>query len=315
MGVDLFFVMSGFLITRILLGLKEKGKGFFGPFYARRARRILPPYLLFIVFSTIVIPVAWKHIWFYYAFFAANVAEMLGVGGGRALAPLWSLAVEEQFYLVWPFVVLLTSRKNLKRICLVGVFALPIIRALATPYVSFSVIYHMTFFRMDLLMAGSFVGMVWDEDRSKVMSYQRMAGVMTLIVPLAILALARIPSFRTGANSVLFNGVGYSLALVMFTSVLVYSLSIREGMVFRLLTSGLLTYLGRISYMMYLVHATMIVLVEKLALHGHKGLVVESAIALAATVAFASLSWKFVEGPILNAGHVPPKLTNVAAAS
>src|SRR5215831_12900268 len=114
-GVDMFFVLSGFLITGILIRRKESGQSYFSYFYSRRARRILLPYTLLLVVSSIFISTAWMKHWYWFTFFATNIASALDQVG-EELGPLWSLAVEEQFYLVWPIIVLLASPRALLRI-------------------------------------------------------------------------------------------------------------------------------------------------------------------------------------------------------
>ena len=106
MGVDLFFVLSGLLITGILLDRKARGQSYFSHFYARRVRRILPPYVLLLVVSTILFGAGWLPHWPWFAFFSTNIGLSLGSIGHDSLNVLWSLAVEEQFYIFWPFVVL-----------------------------------------------------------------------------------------------------------------------------------------------------------------------------------------------------------------
>ncbi len=113
MGVDLFFVLSGFLITGILLERKARQQSYFGYFYARRVRRILPPYILLMIVSSLVFGLGWAEHWQWYVFFATNIGNALGQSGHDSLNVLWSLAVEEQFYIFWPFVVLLLPERAL----------------------------------------------------------------------------------------------------------------------------------------------------------------------------------------------------------
>ncbi|HEY5944464.1 MAG TPA: acyltransferase, partial [Kofleriaceae bacterium] len=132
-GVDLFFVVSGFLIAGILLDTKGDD-GYFKNFYARRALRIFPLYYLFVI----GVFIAFAHnpefreragspIW--YLVHLGNVPEgLLGLSVPYWIAPVWSLAIEEQFYLTFPWLVRFVDRRRLT-IALVGMIAVaPIIR-------------------------------------------------------------------------------------------------------------------------------------------------------------------------------------------
>jgi peptidoglycan/LPS O-acetylase OafA/YrhL len=113
MGVDLFFILSGFLITGILLQHKTQPIGrYFAEFYNRRVRRILPPYLLLLIVTTILFGVAWMRYAYLYVMLM-NVIRALSLERPVSLEVLWSLAVEEQFYLLWPFAVYLLSEAAL----------------------------------------------------------------------------------------------------------------------------------------------------------------------------------------------------------
>ena len=136
-GVDLFFALSGFLITGILLKTKSK-ENYFLSFYARRVLRIFPIYYLVLILSVVAahyVPEiaaqlpptrSWKLAYFFYLqnwpVFWHGEKMMNGFWG-----VYWSLAVEEQFYLVWPLLVFLFSPKALARVCLAGfICALPL---------------------------------------------------------------------------------------------------------------------------------------------------------------------------------------------
>ena len=131
-GVDLFFVLSGYLITGILVEAKG-GPNYYRNFYARRALRIWPLYFAVLIAITVVMPrvVHSEHFnvglppWYYFLllqnlFFTRALLTFL--------SPTWSLAVEEQFYLIWPFVISLISRTSLVRLCVFGFMASPFIR-------------------------------------------------------------------------------------------------------------------------------------------------------------------------------------------
>lgn len=287
-GVDAFFVLSGFLITGILLRAKETEGNFFGTFYFRRARRILPAYSLAIALAAMLFTFDWPHIWYWYAFFAANIGESLGKAGGGALQPLWSLAVEEQFYLIWPLLVYFTPRRNLTKIVVGLLIGAPIIRAVLTfTSASHFPVYFLAPARMDLLAAGALLAI----HRDTVAEYGRSYWLTLSVAAGGIFCLLSLffRSFRTSANSLLFNTAGYSLSVVFFTAILAYIVLLDGGPVFSVLTSPLLMGLGTISYMMYLVHETIIRVMPEYP-----------AIALLCTIGFSALSWKLVEKPILD---------------
>jgi len=298
-GVDLFFVLSGYLITGILLRLKEQPErtGYFAPFYVRRARRILPPYLLFLVVAGSLFALPWTRGWYWYIFFATNIPLALGQAGAAALMPLWSLAVEEQFYLVWPLVVRFCSRENLRRVALSTIVLSPLVRAAATPLFSIHLpIYCLTIFRADTLAAGAFLAIAQAEDRNWI-TRRRYAGLVILLTAGILLALLSLrPNFRTSANSVLFNSAGYSLTAIFFAGALTYVLALEHGIVYRVLTCKRARYLGRISYTFYLYHVAVL---EKTAGYVNSPLA-RAVIGFVLTFTVAAISWRWLESRILN---------------
>ena len=123
-GVQLFFVLSGFLITGILLDTKA-APNFFGAFYMRRVLRIFPLYYASLLGFFVIAPLLLRMpAWFeeqrgaqiYYWLYVSNWSALFG-RGVTGLSHFWSLAVEEQFYLVWPLVVFATTTRNLARVC------------------------------------------------------------------------------------------------------------------------------------------------------------------------------------------------------
>lgn len=129
LGVHLFFVLSGFLITGILLR-GERSAEFVGGFYIRRALRLFPLYYL--VFAIMALfSQELREAWPYYTFYSANIwifKNMRWGAGGH----FWTLSVEEQFYLLWPFVVLFTPRRGLVGACIAMVIVAPLFRAVVS---------------------------------------------------------------------------------------------------------------------------------------------------------------------------------------
>jgi peptidoglycan/LPS O-acetylase OafA/YrhL len=164
-GVDLFFVLSGFLITGILLDARG-AKGYFRAFYLRRVLRIFPLYYAYLAVLFFVVPALLPSVdvkgetqgwlWSY----LGNV--LFAREGGFQASPLtghfWSLAVEEQFYLAWPFLVWLLPRRRLAVVCLAlvaGAFALRL--AIHRTTINATAAYVLTPARMDALALGALV--------------------------------------------------------------------------------------------------------------------------------------------------------------
>lgn len=128
-GVDMFFVLSGFLITGILLDAPKDCPNYFRVFYLRRAVRIFPLYYAVLIGVFLTCQAGPDSPWWYWLF-ASNLGatakgNWLTSPEGVNLSHLWSLAVEEQFYLLWPFLVRFLSRKTLERICLACLILAP----------------------------------------------------------------------------------------------------------------------------------------------------------------------------------------------
>ena len=134
-GVDIFFVLSGYLITSILMATRD-ATNYFSAFYARRAVRIFPLYIVALaVFFWVLLPIEHRHglatgfpqmeqIWYW--LFLGNWRQGLGYNDGAGVGHFWSLAIEEQFYLAFSFVVLWVSGRGLVRVC-AGMIALSIV--------------------------------------------------------------------------------------------------------------------------------------------------------------------------------------------
>jgi peptidoglycan/LPS O-acetylase OafA/YrhL len=292
-GVDIFFVLSGFLITSILMDGRGK-QGAWGRFYERRALRILPPYCAFLLLATFFLHLHWDHKELWYALFAMNFAEVLGVGV-PGLGILWSLAVEEQFYLFWPFVALRFPPRIVAKWAIVLIVLAPILRAVATPFLSdHAAIYYLMPFRMDLLASGALLAVQWQQPGRLVMWRRWGLTLMGAGLSLLVLCTLVIAQFHAEANTILFNTLGYSLICCVATGLLAFTLGSEEGWYAKLVTWKPVRWIGLISYTGYLVHAGVLALVDP-----SSSMIVNRVIAFAVVIAYASLSWSLLEKPIL----------------
>lgn len=296
-GVDIFFVLSGFLITGILLKRKISGGGYFSYFYRRRIFRILPPYILTVIVFGLVFTWNAFRPWPMFVFFGMNFQRSFGFTHMWNPLPLWSLAVEEQFYFFWPIIILLVSEKTLFRISITAIVIVPFLRFFCTPLFSshFS-IYMLTPFRADLLCAGAALSILWEHRTPQRESFYRARAWLGCLAGFGGLALVQIwPVFRLANNTRLANGLDYSLSVLGSYSLLAWALSDR-GWLRRLLSLPPMRFVGQISYTMYLTHMMAIFLVERYV----KSITVTTLLALVVTIAYASLSWFFMEKPSIS---------------
>jgi peptidoglycan/LPS O-acetylase OafA/YrhL len=174
-GVDLFFVLSGYLITRILYETKES-EGYFRNFYFRRILRVFPLYYGLLLLTFVVIPnlpsglipaeklekwarVETNPLWFW--FYLNNFATLIAGNWGHGILDVtWSLAIEEQFYVMWPWVVYKLNRGKLLQLCLAVFLTAFVIRmTLTIGGINPISIYVFTPGRFDSIMAGAFVAL------------------------------------------------------------------------------------------------------------------------------------------------------------
>src|SRR5664279_1779381 len=248
MGVDLFFVLSGFLITGVLLDAKRHSiAGFFAHFYSRRARRILAPYLLLLCLVTILFGAGWTQHWYFYILLT-NFLDPLQIPHPAAFTPLWSLAVEEQFYLVWPFAVYYLNRRHVRYLCVFLIVLAPLLRGVLHFQQPWSV-YMLTPFRMDLLATGGLLCLAWRSRRETIQRWGTIVGAILVFIGLAGLSVLGHFSLSTYSNTRTGNVFIYECCLVVSLGVILYALA---GRSVGWLQSKPMTYIGQISYSMYL---------------------------------------------------------------
>jgi peptidoglycan/LPS O-acetylase OafA/YrhL len=320
MGVDLFFVLSGLLITGILLDTKQSD-GYFTNFYARRCLRIWPLYYSLLLFMFVIVPIlrpseahtvfeARSSPWWAFPIFLQNFLIPIPTKATGALGVTWSLAVEEQFYLVWPLVVRFFNEAQLRRIAIAVICISPVLRFyLVRHHVN---IYSNTFCRLDGLMAGALLALVIRSVSFAPSKFLTRAWTAFLIsAPLALML-----EMAFDAKWIVFSLT--ALASVSFIYLALFS---TQRWLQFVLTNRFLIYTGTISYGIYLLQKIPLDAAKTLHLDNHQFLAFP--ITAAATYAIATLSWNLMEKPILrlkrffkpksgNRGQVNGKLLIVA---
>lgn len=312
-GVDLFFVISGFLITGILLDTRSD-PGYFRNFYWRRALRILPLYYAFLFGCFAVIPMAQGGPYFqsefvreagsplWYLFYLGNLREAwTGLTPPHFLGPLWSLAIEEQFYVLFPLLVASLSREGLRK-ALIGLLLFAPLFRLATLGLfeaNEKFQYVFTLSRVDVLALGGLLAIrVREPGVANHRSLARRWAWLLLAACAVAFALGGLDRVRPFCRILGYSLVGLTcLALVAWT---VYART--EAGTGWLRLPGL-RYLGRICYGIYLLHRPAEIAVLKVS--GKLGLpwgpepVVLMLLKVLAAVAVASLSWYLFESQFL----------------
>jgi peptidoglycan/LPS O-acetylase OafA/YrhL len=308
-GVDLFFILSGFLITGILV--RDADQFSFGQlakrFYFRRAQRILPAYCLFMLAAVPLVHIPWRHLWPWYAFFAQNVPVAFNWISLGVLNPLWSLGVENQFYLVWPLVVFFLPRKWLAPAMVALLVGDPLLRFFATAHSQDNaMIYALTPFRLDSLAAGALLALVLPAVKPAQAAQARRAAQTALAVATVVLLVATVhyPWFRRAYNAPSYNAFIFTLNLLILGGLFVWAW-FSSGALAKCLSHPVLGWLGRISYMFYLSHLFFLYYASLLVGLDHKlphsaARPISVALGFALTCAFSTLSWKFIEQPALN---------------
>lgn len=305
-GVDLFFVLSGFLITGILRRTRT-AEAFYGPFWTRRARRIWP--LAFGVLAAyyaaawLLAPaLAFQPLWI--VFFLALQAVLPPTL--PADAPLWmhhyagiawSLSVEEWFYVIWAPIVRVMQRRGLLLLCTALIAGSPAFR-FVVHRTSFPE-YFLLVTRADSLAWGAAAALLF-EDTTFAAAFRRRhqiaaAGAIASVVLMLV--------WTDGLNrSLMATAVlGYS-AIDAAAAVVLLSLVVSSGSTFRaaqIARWGWLRHAGVVSYGMYLFHMPIFDLTRFLLASDSRSTRV---VAFAATAGIASLSWRYLESPILDAG-------------
>lgn len=324
-GVDVFFVLSGFLIGGILLDVRDS-RSYFKTFYIRRAFRIFPIYYLWITLYIVLVLVAGRwlqahsfsnrpisidfSIYVHY-FFAQNLFPLLlpGIAGGW-FSQLWSLAIEEQFYLFAPFLVrLVSSPRKLTAWLIAVICAAPLLRLAILEFLPTRVMFasYLMPCRADSLALGMLLALAW---RSPAMRAWFESNTRTLYAALVPLAAGLVALWYWAPSSVAFamQTFGYTWIALSCGLLLVLTISAPQGPLARITRTAWLREVGRVSYCMYIVHLTVALALHAILLHSiprtsNWPAVGVTILSVFATYAVAWVSWKVLEGPVLRKGH------------
>ena len=334
-GVDIFFVLSGFLITGILYDSQGKEHRY-RDFYVRRTLRIFPLYYAVWLAILLLTPVArwqWNWRWILWPAYVGNYARFLflhlpgdpyqfdrilfGPSVARRfgspmhlwIGHFWSLCVEEQFYLVWPFVVYkVRQRAVLIRVCVAVIAAVPVIRWLLTLVISPEMLRMELFYRslptrLDALLIGGLTALLLRGPEEAWLRRGRRAllaatAVAFVVVYLVASKVLRLPFYGSASNWI--GIIGFTL-LDLFAAAVILECIHPGSWLGRVLSLRVLRWLGMISYGFYVYHDLLHDFFGWAAARfvpgaGYAGVVV---VALVGTVLIAAGSYYGLERPML----------------
>jgi peptidoglycan/LPS O-acetylase OafA/YrhL len=321
-GVDLFFVLSGFLITGILIEARAEHFGaaaYFRNFYARRTLRIFPLYYTILILALVLTltlgrgdndPEGFRHSQFWLWSFTANLPMawsnhfVLFKAWHLTFSPFWSLAVEEQFYFFWPLMVWLCPPKRLLTVTISMAVTSTIARIIYVQLTSHEITaYVLTPLRLDGLLIGAACAVIVRSSSLFSSLSRALPGI--IVAWFALIAIIFIFTSWQQANRFV-SGIGFTILDLGFAAIILSCVSGR-GSVTQIARLGWLRMLGKYSYGLYVLH--LMVLAPMLnTTHGLYGRLVHhnvwtelaaKPLAALAAVAAAAFSWHFFESPFL----------------
>jgi peptidoglycan/LPS O-acetylase OafA/YrhL len=336
-GVNIFFVLSGFLITGILYDARAQPRCI-ASFYLRRVLRIFPLYYGLMLLLVVLYPIfqwQWSWAWLIWPAYLGNMARLLqpGAAGSHAatlefaellsrtfpkvqlnLGHLWSLCVEEQFYLIWPWVVFgiggseeTSAHRRLIAVCSTGLVALPLLRVLAGHTLPQAVVGNgaliaVTPLPFDALLLGALLALMRRGPAPfRIVPVARICFAM--LTAAFLIWLARNPAARHAAAPYAYPSGTFTwgLGLVDLLAACLIVMALKRGsLTCRLFSLRPLRWLGRISYGAYIFHDILHSQIARLFQHYTGRWELPTAAAgLASTVLLAWASFRWLEGPFI----------------
>ncbi|MEQ1353433.1 MAG: acyltransferase [Candidatus Acidiferrum sp.] len=320
-GVDLFFVLSGFLIGGILLDARES-PNYFRAFYMRRVFRILPIYYLWtllfamtVITATVFFPgglgITSHDLWRVpvQVLFLQNIFIGMPHFTWIWFVVTWSLAIEEQFYLLAPPLIRFLSVRGLV-IALCGTVILaPFLRFMLFRYwapQTYLCAYLMPC-RADALSCGMLLAIAWRDGRFREFLRGHAALVQRVLLVL-FLGAGGLLWWLVHPINVVTVTIGYAWLAIFYSALLLAAVANTGGWFAAAMRLRMLGWLGGISYCVYLLHDAFNFFAHRIFLHSVPELynfrqVAVSVFALLVTLGVAALSWRFFERPLIRRGH------------
>lgn len=307
-ALDLFFVISGYLIANILIGNRNSSK-YFKVFYFRRILRILPLFYLLLVCYVILKQTNINDpegflfanelpLWSYFAYIQNYMMAFHDTYGPKIITPTWSLGVDEQFYVVLPTVIFLFKKKWIPYLVIPLIIAAPIFRASTDSYYMAILPFQM---RMDSLFTGVLLAyFVCEKDlieRARSKSKQVFVLILLLLISIFILTYTHT-----------IGVLGHTLFSLVFALLILSAITYRNGIYALILRNKLLRFLGLISYGVYLFHQFISGILHAVILNQQPRLsnwadIGVTTLTLALSLLVGYILHVIIEKPLINFGH------------
>jgi peptidoglycan/LPS O-acetylase OafA/YrhL len=297
-GVDLFFVLSGFLITSLLLKARPR-PAYYRDFYWKRALRILPLYMLCLLGVLFLVPGSRDFV-ILSAIFLANFAHVLHVHG---TGPFWTLAIEEQFYLLWPTVVRRRATRELQRWALVIGVGTIVLRLIAAAFGHRD--YYFTFLHCDGLAWGAWLACWFSQRDTENARTRREGTALAVVFVTAAVLIALSCGHAVSLRELALSGCLRQTGVALLAAALIAHLITHAGARYLgLLRSGILPFFGLISYAIYMLHLYVMELYDRLRgapqLGDDLAYTVRLGVVLVGTIALCLLSRYAIELPAIS---------------
>src|SRR5579862_4062590 len=322
-GVDLFFVLSGFLIGGILLDSRAS-TNYYSVFYKRRFFRIVPLYALTLLAVPALVFVMragygdslkfWLTMdgppWYAYWTFTQNFwMTHIGSFSANGLGMTWSLAVEEQFYLTVPLYIRALSRRWLLRSVVVGVCSAPVLRSILSFYWPQDSVgtYTMMLCRADALLLGVLAALLLRDERWK--ERIRNGGrVFAIAGPVLLLGLGVLTLRGWNYVSPVMKSVGYTWLAFSYFALLLFVVTRPASLFSKVLRFRWLCWIGTLAYGIYLIHQPVQYLLYGIFLRQGPAITGVASFLVAVTgvgltLMLAIFSWRYFEQPLIRMGR------------
>lgn len=314
LGVPLFFVISGYLITDLLVQEFDKDQ-YIGTyqFYLRRLRRLYPALVVMLIVTTIVILlftpdlqynlryVVLTNLFYVYNFWSISHGESYfqQFGGASPFTHLWSLSIEGQFYLVWPFIInFLLKHRVKRRVISIGLAFMAVVSALLMALLyqpdMINRVYYGTDTRLFAILLGTALAFMWPSDRLSHFIDQQSKQRLNIIGAVALVLMIFGILYINGQHPSTYYGMMFLFTLIatVLIAIVVHPASIWS----QWLDNGFLNYLGKRSYSIYLYQLPVFVFYERLIPHFRPNMW-HNVIELILVLLLSEVSYRYIEQP------------------